>query len=82
MLEEAADELRGRWPGLDVAASQVAGGPAASLVAESRRAELVVVGSRGLGGFAGLLLGSVTQAVVRHAHCPVLVAHGYAGDTD
>ncbi|MGK5676486.1 universal stress protein [Micromonospora sp. URMC 106] len=73
MLEQAAADLVGRWPGLAVQVRQVAGGPGATLVEESRRAELVVVGSRGLGGFAGLLLGSVGTQVASHAHCPVLV---------
>jgi nucleotide-binding universal stress UspA family protein len=73
MLEQAATELAGRWPGLRVEIRQVAGGPGATLVEESRRAELVVVGSRGLGGFTGLLLGSVGTQVAGHAHCPVLV---------
>ncbi|MGC4808826.1 universal stress protein [Micromonospora sp. DT233] len=73
MLDRVAAELRQRWPGVDVETRQVAGGPAASLVEESRRAELVVVGSRGLGGFAGLLLGSVSAQVAGHGRCPVLV---------
>ncbi|TDB70498.1 universal stress protein, partial [Micromonospora sp. KC723] len=47
MLETAAAELADRWPGLTVEVHQVAGGPGAALVAASRRAELVVVGSRG-----------------------------------
>ncbi|GAA0223179.1 universal stress protein [Cryptosporangium japonicum] len=47
--------------------------PAAALVDASRAADLVIVGSRGAGGFAGLRLGSVTDAVLRHAACPVLV---------
>ncbi|SCL25440.1 Nucleotide-binding universal stress protein, UspA family [Micromonospora rhizosphaerae] len=73
MLEQAAADLTDRHPGLTVEVRQVAGGPGAALIEESRRAELVVVGSRGHGGFAGLLLGSVSTQVAQHGHCPVLV---------
>ncbi|MEU8423906.1 universal stress protein [Micromonospora sp. NPDC048835] len=73
MVRRTAAELTERWPGLTVEVRQVGAGPGATLVEESRRADLVVVGSRGLGGFAGLLLGSVGAQVAAHAHCPVLV---------
>ena len=47
--------------------------PAAALIAESQTADLLVVGTRGLGGLRELLLGSVSHACCQHAHCPVLV---------
>lgn len=51
----------------------VRGHPAEAMVAASSDARLVVVGSRGHGGFAGMVMGSVSQHVVSHARCPVVV---------
>lgn len=73
LLEESLDRERQRFPDVDVRSKVVNAHPGRALVEESADAELVVVGSRGRGGFTGLLLGSVSQAVVHHARCPVAV---------
>jgi nucleotide-binding universal stress UspA family protein len=56
-----------------VKVSAVNGFPAEELIEASRDADLIVVGSRGSGGFARLMMGSVSSQVVHHAHCPVVV---------
>ncbi len=75
VAQEAAAAARTARPGVDVTARTVRRGPAGALLAASKQACLVVVGCRGHGGFTGLLLGSVSQALVHHAACPVLVDH-------
>lgn len=51
------------------------GAPAPTLIKESEDAYMLVLGSRGHGGFVGLMLGSVSAACTAHAHCAVLVVH-------
>jgi nucleotide-binding universal stress UspA family protein len=74
--EEAAQEAVGRLgeaKPASVTVRAVSGLPARELIDASRDADLLVVGSRGSGGFASLMLGSVSNQVVHHASCPVVV---------
>jgi nucleotide-binding universal stress UspA family protein len=68
--------------GVEIERRLVEGTAAAALVEESREADLLVVGSRGLGGFRGLLLGSVGQQVAHHAACPVVIVPRRRDDQD
>ncbi|MFJ6198092.1 universal stress protein [Micromonospora sp. NPDC092111] len=73
MLTEAvADVARGGVP-VQFTTHVVRGHPAQALLDAADRAQLLVVGSRGHGAFAGMLLGSVSQHCVQHAPCPVVV---------
>ncbi|MFY1620234.1 universal stress protein [Micromonospora sp. WMMD736] len=72
-VEEAVEPWRRTFPELELTVDLVAGSPAATLIEASRSAQLVVVGSRGRGGLAGMLLGSVSQQLIQHAGCPVAV---------
>jgi len=74
-LSEALAGYRQRHPGVSVVEKVVRGHAGRILVDASAGAELLVVGSRGRGGFRGLLLGSVSQAAIHHAHCSVAVVH-------
>jgi nucleotide-binding universal stress UspA family protein len=56
-----------------VTVTAVHGLPADELIKASQGADMIVLGRRGAGGFARLLMGSVSDQVVRYAHCPVLV---------
>ena len=70
---ETAAGLRLRHPGLDVNTGQLTGRPADMLAGAAKDAELLVLGSRGLGGIGGFLVGSVALAVVAHAERPVVL---------
>jgi nucleotide-binding universal stress UspA family protein len=63
-------------PALPVTAEVIRGPAVTALLDQTRRAELLVLGSRGLGGFTGLLIGSVAVELVAHGHCPVVVVRG------
>ena len=73
LLAKVMAPIRQAHPDLSIHATVVEGHPAPLLVKASRGADLLVVGSRGHGEFAGMLLGSVSEHCVTNAHCPVLV---------
>ncbi|RBP65505.1 nucleotide-binding universal stress UspA family protein [Brevibacterium sanguinis] len=80
LVNEAADKLvvakqrlKEEFPDLDVTWTLFDGQPAEVLVRASDTAEVLVIGSRGRGGFAGLLLGSTSQSVLPYSQCPTMV---------
>jgi nucleotide-binding universal stress UspA family protein len=76
LLTSTIDEVFGSERPAELVLSVAQGGAAEILLARGKSAQMIVVGSRGHGGFAGLLMGSVSAAVAEHASCPVLVVHG------
>lgn len=73
VVAEMLAGYRDEFPDVRVTENLVHGHPGSTLVQESRGAQLLVVGRRGLGGFPGLVLGSVSLHVAHQAHCPVVV---------
>ena len=73
ILEDAVVPVHAAHPSVTIRANAVKGPPAPTLVDLSRGAALLVVGSRGHGEFAGMLIGSVSNHCASHAHCTVVV---------
>jgi nucleotide-binding universal stress UspA family protein len=74
-LDDALRDVQARNPEVKIERRVVPGPPARVLLEAAQGAAALVVGARGVGGLAALVPGSVSQQVLRHAHCPVLVAH-------
>jgi nucleotide-binding universal stress UspA family protein len=83
MVDETANEVRDTYPDITVTTELHPGTGASALIEASHDATLVVVGSRGRGGFAGLSIGSVAAQTAAHAACPVMVIRPVIeGDTE
>ena len=76
LLADTVGEVFGGQPPADMRLKTLEGPAAEILITASEGALMLIVGSRGVGGFAGVLLGSVSARVAEHATCPVLVVHG------
>jgi nucleotide-binding universal stress UspA family protein len=73
LLDDAGKHIADVAPGVAFKGVIQQGSAAQSLIESSKGADLLVVGSRGRGGFSGLLLGSVSQQCSLHAHCPIVI---------
>jgi nucleotide-binding universal stress UspA family protein len=73
LVTAVVEDVVGHDPAVSVEAIAAEGPAASALIDAAQEADLLVLGSRGLGGFAGLLLGSVSQQCVQHAPCPVVI---------
>lgn len=75
-LAAVVDAAAAERPEVRIERAVVEGNPAKVLLDQAKNADLLVVGSRGHGGFVGALLGSVSHHVIHHAPCPVVVIRG------
>lgn len=73
VLKDALEQARLAEPEIGLSSARLPGDPRPALLAAAKDAELLVVGNHGLGGFRGLLLGSVALGVAGHATCPVVL---------
>jgi nucleotide-binding universal stress UspA family protein len=73
VLDRVVDEVLGARTDVHVERQLIEGPAAETLLEAAKDADLLVVGSRGHGGFVGLLLGSVSQHITHHAPCPIVV---------
>ncbi|WP_327640785.1 universal stress protein [Kribbella sp. NBC_00482] len=81
ILRDAENHARRAAPGIGVTAELFAAVTASTLLSQAQDAGLVVVGSRGVGGFRGLLVGSVSATLAAHAPCPVIVVRPHRQGT-
>ncbi len=80
ILNDTIRDVIGSDTSVPISMEVMEGPPALVLIEESKAASLLVVGSRGHGGFAGLLLGSVSEHCAAHASCPVLIQRHRGAD--
>jgi len=74
LIEESVRRVDGESiAGLEIDQAAIEGPPAQTLIESAKNADLLVLGSRGRGGFLGLLLGSVSQQCAQHPPCPVVI---------
>lgn len=81
VVEAALADARAALPEIDVSGAAIEGHPTGVLVEAADGATLLVVGSRGRGGFASVILGSIGQGIAHHARCPVTIVRQPAAET-
>ena len=75
-LDDTFESVYGKILPVGLTGRIAEGNPAGYLIDQSKDAEMLVLGSRGRGGFTGLLLGSVSRSCAERSQCPALIVHG------